>query len=1060
MPLIFGLDIGTTSIGFAAIDYDAERDSGHIIRLGTRIFPEARDPKGTPLNQTRRQKRLMRRQLRRRKQRRRELNTLLADLALLPPFRSAAWAAVMRMSNDNDPYTLRVRGLTEKLEPFELGRAIYHLAKRRHFKGRDAVEGEEKAAGTETDADEAKKEKAAQSEREMTLVHLKDTGQTLGQWLAGRGPHERRRVVHAIRAVVADELDRLLAKQAEHHPVLRDPSTLERLKDTILYQRPVFWRFNTLGSCRLDREAEPAPRASWASQQKRMLEKLNNLALAGGNARPLDAEERRAILEVLQSRPSMTWAQVRKSLEPIWKAQGHDPKSLKQQKFNLEYGGERSIPGNLVEAKLAEIFATKWNDRTDRDRLRRLAPELWWTASYTRLGQRVVVRPEGERRQAREENARRYASEFSIAPDKARSLAEITLPPGWDAYSEAALEKVLPRLEEGHRFGALMTGPEWEDWRNRTFPSRVAATGEVLDRLPSPGNADEQKRLSSLRNPTVVRVSNELRKVVNNLINFCGRKPDLIRIELAREVGLSKREREERQTGIDKNERRRRDAKKDLQGNGILEPSREDIEKWLLWDECGRFDPYSGKPICFDDLFRNNVFQVEHIWPRPISGDNSFANKTLCHRDFNARKGNRTPFQAFGHDADWDAMKQRMWERVNARAMSKRKAERFCSDQPIPEDFASRQLNDTGWAARAAMAQLKRLWPDVGPEAPVTVQAVSGRVTGHLRRLWGLNNVLAEDGEKTRADHRHHAIDALVVACTHPGITQRLSRYWQAKDQDHVREPPLDPPWRTIRADAEKAVAEVVVSHRVRKKVSGALHKETTYRDTERNASMHNEATVNGKYRVFATRIPVEKLAANCLLETPPPREKYRVVDDRVRETLRAWVAKHGGEPKKAFAAYPRLTPDGPEIRKVRVHIKQQLELMARLNPRIKGYADLGDNHHVAIWQNADGSLGYRVTSLLEAARRLARREPIVQCPKDARRVMSLAKGETIDIPDGEKKGLWVVTGAWANGQIVLDRIQDAIGNTTWRPNPNTLLSRGAKKVAVDPIGRVRPAND
>ena len=60
-------------------------------------------------------------------------------------------------------------------------------------------------------------------------------------------------------------------------------------------------------------------------------------------------------------------------------------------------------------------------------------------------------------------------------------------------------------------------------------------------------------------------------------------------------------------------------------------------------------------------------------------------------------------------------MKERMWKRVNQRAMAKRKAVRFCWDKPLPEDFVERQLNDTGWAARAAVSQLKRLWPDVGP---------------------------------------------------------------------------------------------------------------------------------------------------------------------------------------------------------------------------------------------------------------------------------------------------------------------------------------------------------
>ena len=110
---IFGLDIGTTSIGFAVVDLDERRQSGKILRLGVRIFPEARDPDGTPLNQQRRAKRMMRRQLRRRRERRRSLNELLASAGLLPPFGGDEWRKVMAL----DPYALRARGLDEPLAP-------------------------------------------------------------------------------------------------------------------------------------------------------------------------------------------------------------------------------------------------------------------------------------------------------------------------------------------------------------------------------------------------------------------------------------------------------------------------------------------------------------------------------------------------------------------------------------------------------------------------------------------------------------------------------------------------------------------------------------------------------------------------------------------------------------------------------------------------------------------------------------------------------------------------------------------------------------------------------
>jgi CRISPR-associated endonuclease Csn1 len=375
--------------------------------------------------------------------------------------------------------------------------------------------------------------------------------------------------------------------------------------------------------------------------------------------------------------------------------------------------------------------------------------------------------------------------------------------------------------------------------------------------------------------------------------------------------------------------------------------------------------------------------------------------------------------------------------------MSRSKIRRFLATE-IPSDFASRQLNDAGYAARQAVGSLKRLWPDEGPSAPIRVQAVTGRVTEHLRRLWGLNNILSDDGEKTRADHRHHAIDALVVACAHPGVTQKLSRYWQERDAGVAR-PVLSPPWEDIRTQAQAMVDKIIVSHRVRMKVSGPLHDQTVYGDTQ--TERNQGKTV---YRRFVVRKPVESLTKSML---------ENVRDERVQRILIDWIAARGGDPKKAFPPYPRLSEGGPEIRKARILVDQQMSLMARLGE--KAFADPGANHHMAIYKTTAGTADYEVVSLLEAARRLRAREPIVRRAREgARFIMSLSAGSVISIPSGEVSGYWVVTGVWANGPIILERLSDAAHATVWRPGPARLLKEGAIKVSIDPIGRIGPAGD
>ncbi|MEO5374827.1 MAG: type II CRISPR RNA-guided endonuclease Cas9 [Alphaproteobacteria bacterium] len=1046
MERIFGLDIGTTSIGFAVIEHDYARETGQILRLGARIFPESRDMKDlTPLNQQRRQKRMMRRQCRRRRVRRQLLNEMLSKAGLLPSFGSPEWPRLMAL----DPYALRDRGLDEPLELHEIGRLLYHLAKRRHFKGRDIDDSREEEK--KEDADEVK----ANSERETTLATLKAEGVTLGRWLSRRDPHVRKRGVHASRVVVEKEFEQLWTAQSVHHAVLRDSNLMEQVREVAFAQKPVFWRKKTLGECRFEPGARLCPEGSWLSMQRRMLEKVNNLALTGGNGRPLDDEERAAILAVLGSgsQATMTWGGVRKALKPLYKARGEAGRE-NSFKFNLEQSEKNGLKGNLIEAKLLGIFGGDWADHPHKQAIRDAIHERLWGADYGEVGdQRVVIRSQEERDEARKKAAQSFIDDFGITPEQAAALKDLSLPSGWEPYSISALQRFLPHLEKGVKFGALLNGPDWETWRNQTFPNQKRPTGEFHDRLPSPSKRnkerraegeEEARRIAEVRNPTVIRIRNELRKVVNNLIDLYG-KPDRIRVELARDVGKSKREREEIQSGIQAKERRRTKAADALTEQGLIgkndKPSHTDVEKWLLWKECQERCPYTGDHIGFDALFREGHFEVEHIWPRSRSYDNSFRNKTLCRKDVNIAKANKTPYEYFGHRPEqWEEIKQRL---DSMKGMSPSKVRRFLATE-IPEGFVSRQLNDTGYATRLAVEYLKLLWPDAGPEAPVTVQAVSGKVTAQLRKYWGLNNILSDDGEKTRADHRHHAIDALAIACASPRYTQELSLFLQAKDDPTAERPNLSPPWATIRNDAEVAVEAILISHRVQKKVSGPLHKETVYGDTREDVT-----TKTGTYRQFVVRKKVEALSKG---------EVGNIRDDRVRAIVTEWITTHGGDPKKAFATYPRIGDGGPEIRKVRLLIKQQLTLMA---PVSTGYADLGNNHHIAIYRRADGSGDFEVVSLFEASRRLIRREPVVRRDlPGATFVMSLAPGDAVEFPEGEKKGIRIVQSVWASGQIVTVDHRDAVGTTVWRPSTGSVVKGNARKVSIDPIGRIRPAND
>ena len=721
--------------------------------------------------------------------------------------------------------------------------------------------------------------------------------------------------------------------------------------------------------------ADLCPKGSWLSQQIRMFEQLNDLSVVGETRRSLDEEERQAILAGLQQKTSMTWPGVRRALAPLFKARGEagEEKALK---FNREEGGEKGLAGNAVEAKLAEIFGRDWQDHPNRQEIRDSVPLHLWQADYEKVGkQRVVILPQAEREIRRAEVMRDLAERYGLTDAQSSEIQALQFPPGWEPYSIEALQEILPHLEAGESFVDIVSGSEWAEWRNETFPGRKCPTHGILDRLPSPADPEESRRITGLRNPTAVRTHNELRKVVNNLIDLFG-KPDLIRVSVTPDIGRSKRQREERQAVIRRQERLRKAARESLRENGVENPSRLQVEKWLLWEECGRQCPYTGDTITFDDLFRTERFLVEPIWPLSRTLDDSYRNRTLCRKDVCAKK--RKPDTVRVLPRPTRGMGCRCESCLRNQDRKGRQGPACWGSSGGSFRLPFRMILPHGNSTTPVILPV-RYWPASGncgqlriQGAPVRVHVISGRFVTQVRRLWGLNNILGQGSENTRADHRHHAIDALTVACCHPGMPQSLSRYWQEHGNSDSMPPRLALPWKTIRHDAERAVKGVIVSHRVRRRVSGPLHKETVYGDTGKQIG---EDGNGANVRYFVRRKPVEELR-NTDAERQHGFRIMDIVDSRVRDVVQTWVENHGGDPRTAFTeGYPRYGRNGPEIRKVRLHFRQQVSLMAQVST---GYAVLGSNHHIAIYRLPDGKAEFEVVSLLEASKRLKSGKPVI----------------------------------------------------------------------------------
>jgi CRISPR-associated endonuclease Csn1 len=251
---------------------------------------------------------------------------------------------------------------------------------------------------------------------------------------------------------------------------------------------------------------------------------------------------------------------------------------------------------------------------------------------------------------------------------------------------------------------------------------------------------------------------------------------------------------------------------------------------------------------------------------------------------------------------------------------------------------------------------------------------------------------------------------------------------------------------------ARTNLAELVVSHRTLRKVAGPLHMETPLGDTGQ------DITENGvTYRRYVTRKSLQGITKSQIGD---------IRDPEIRRLVEEHVTSHGGDPKKAFPPFPQLsnrkgTPRA--IRKVRIVVKRRPELVVPLRARNGSYADAGENHHMAIFRHVDGQVRFETVSRFEAARRVARGEPAVRRSADNgwQFVMSLAPGDTLAFPEADGDIAYRrVTSVWAAGQVVLQDGTEA-ADTVWkRPNAASIVAMGAYKVAVDPIGRVRPSSD
>ena len=1050
---ILGLDLGTNSLGWALIETDEGGVPKRILDAGVRIFPAAVEGnlaagKDEPRNLARRQKRLLRRQILRRQRRRRAVMRHLQAGGLFPMSVPPKAAEIDRFIRELDarlgaaasipaeqrsllPYLLRKQALDRRLGGEELARVLYHLGQRRGFRSnrKDMPKPGEKPGEVTAGID-------------SLAGAIRESGaRTIGEWFASIDPRAvplRRRWTS--RAMYEAEFDLIRARQSPAHPSL-SPSWWDRLKKTLFDQRPLRSQSGLVGRCPLEPERRRTALALPLAQRFRILQTVNHMRIVEDTeSRPLDPDQRASLLAALETAENLTIAQARKAV-----GLGRSDALL-----SVQLGDEKKLPGNRTMEGIAKAVGPAWTSMAARDR-ERLLNDLLSFEDDSALAARLQ---------------RAYGLPAAIA----EATAKVRLEPGYARHSDRALRRLVPLMEKGRSYAEA---------RKEAYPESFRG-GEAIDHLPPLRASHKLRRpaapgMEDLRNPVVERSLTELRKVVNALIRSHG-KPERIHIELARDL---KNPRKVRQA-ITKAMRKRGDER-DVAADALkrlgCSPNRDLIDRLLLAHECSDIEdlarlawestfrcPYTGKQFSMRDLIEGRV-DVEHIIPFSRSLDDSFANKTLCDPEFNRRrKRNRTPFECLSSSPDeYEAVLERV---RRFRGDSRSKKFRLFSLSEIDETFAQRQLQDTRYASRLASDYLRLLY---GPEGASRVLTLGGSVTAHLRRQWGLNGVLSGTSEKDRSDHRHHAIDAVVIASCTRSIIKRMSDAAARAEMLPGRDLLVDfkPPWPEMAESVKDRMVAVVVSHRSSRRVNGGLHDETNYGPPSRR----RDGVAGGPHG------HVRKGVAGL-----KPGEIDRIVDPAVRSAVAAWVLEHGaGALSKLDPGKPEQFPfmianDGRRIPIKRVRTRAAVSTVAIGEGERTRYVAPNSNHHMAVFQ-VSGRKGEPIwkgliCTRLEAMRRAAAKLPVVDREgiEGGRFLFSLSSGDSIefDAEDG-RRAIGVISSV-SESVIEWREVNDARPATEIRQagvmggrmmrSLSGLRGLNIRRVRVLPSGAVEQAGD
>lgn len=915
-----GLDIGISSVGWAVVALDKDESPFGIINMGSRVFDVAENPKnGASLALPRRTARSMRRRLRRHRHRNERIREMIVSRGIL----SEAELERLFDGRLEDIYALRVRALDERVSAAEFARILIHISQRRGFRsnrksGTSKEDGELLSAVSENA--ELMKSEGYRTVGELFLKcgkyseYKRNKG---GKYIATVG-----------RDMVADEVKMIFAAQRSFGAPFAAAGIEEEYLEILLSQRsfdegPGSGPYagsqieRMIGACTLEKNEKRAAKASYSFEYFNLLTHVNSIRIAdGGESAPLSGEQRKQLIELAHKTEALDFSKIRKAL-----ALGPG------KTFNLVYyrpGEEQEAAEKKQKFSYLKAYheMRRGFDKISKGHISGMSREKLNAIGYAL----TVYKTEKKIREA--------LGDIGLTPEELDAAASLGNFSGFGNLSVKACEKLIPHLEAGLRYDEACTAAGYD------FRAHGSENRQKLLHLT-------EEALEPVTSPVVRRAVSQTVKVINAIIRDRGCSPTFINVELAREMSKDINERNRLKKEMDDNARRNERAMDQIKEFGVSHPTGQDLLKYLLWQEQDGRCAYSLSPIPVSRLFEDGYCEIDHIIPYSLSFDDSRKNKVLVLSRENQIKGNRLPLQYMtGEQRDNFVV----WVNASVRNIKKRNnllKESFTAEEA--EKFRERNLQDTKTMSRFILNYLNdnlEFAPSQRRKKRVT--AVNGIITSYLRKRWGINKVRA-NGDL------HHAVDALVIACTTDGMIQRLSRYSELRECRYMHTPEasiaVDPatgevistfpyPWPKFRDELEGRLSSdpmknlqglglplygregvplrpLFVSRMPRRKVTGAAHLETI-----KSPAALGEGLLVSKQPLTRLRLDKDGEIANY----------YMPQSDRLLyEALKAQLAKFGGSGERAFAEPFRKpksdgTP-GPIVNKVKLCEKATLSV-------------------------------------------------------------------------------------------------------------------------------------